>query len=40
MGLEFVDELVEILGKSPDCTSKYLSQFLTVEMMGRLKEFG
>ncbi len=29
IGLEFVDELVEVVGKIPNSTSNYLSSFLS-----------
>ncbi len=43
MGLEIVDELMEIVGQNPCCTSKCLTKFLNCRnntIMGRLKEFG
>ncbi len=42
MGLQVVHELVDIVGESPYCASKYLAKFLSRwnnTIMGRLKEF-
>ncbi len=43
MGLEVVDELVKIVGKSLYCTLKFLANFgdcLNDTIKGRLKDFG
>ncbi len=42
-GLEFVDELMDIISLNPGCTSPYLAKFLNHwnnTIMGRLKGFG